>query len=126
MCIRDRNEYADFGSDYTLLLGQVIASSSDIAIWDEKTKIKIREEDYSRIKVVFFADKLTTFDAMTKSMIEYKKLGYNEIYFALRSESVYQNFKIWLKPFDLSNLEKMDKSNNFRTVEAWLNSTTLN
>jgi len=38
---------------------------------------------------------------------------------------VHEDFKIWLKSFDLSNLESLDKSNDFRTVEEWLSASSL-
>jgi len=117
-----------FGPRTSLLLGSRVSSEEDIPIGMEKQKIKINEKNHHLIKVVLYADKETRKSRLKKTTEVYKELGYKKVFFALRSESVQKDFKIWLKPFDLSNLEELNKSNDFRTIEEWLNanSTTLN
>ena len=112
-----------FGPRTSLVLGNIISLEEDIPIWIEKQKIKINEENHHLIKVVIYVDKKTGKSRLKKSLEIYKKLGYKKVFFALRSESVHEDFKIWLKPFDLSNIETLNKSNDFRTVDEWLNAT---
>ncbi len=123
-----KENYNRFEKSAVLNLGDKISTSEDIPIWEEKMKIKANEKNHSKIDIVVYADKKTTFSAMNRALIKLKEVGYKEVFFALRSKLIYDDFKIWLKPFDLSNLERMDKSNDFRTVEEWLSfsSTTPN
>jgi len=117
-----------FGPRTSLVLSNLMAFEEDIPISIERQKIKTNEENHHLIKVIIYADKETRKSRLKKAMEMYKELGYKKVFFALRSESVHEDFKIWLKPFDLSNLETLSKSNDFSTVGEWLNtnSTTLN
>ncbi len=123
-----RYQYNCYGPQTNLVLGNLVSSEQDIPIWNERKKIKTNEEIHHLIKIVIYADKKTRKQRLKESLDMYKALGYKKVFFALRSASVQQNFKIWLKPFDLSNLDKLNKSNDSRTVGEWLNanSTTLN
>ena len=120
-----KEDYSGFGKSAVLNLGDKISMPEDIPIWEEKMKIKANEKNHSKIDIVIYADKKTTFSAMNRTLIKLKEVGYKEVFFALRSKSIYDDFKIWLKPFDLSNLEAVDKSNDFRRVEEWLNTSSI-
>jgi len=115
-----------FGKPEGLVLNGKIASPNDIPIWHEIIKVKSPKDHHSFFKLIFYADKKISMNSIVDGLKKCKEINYRRVYFALRSESTNNDFKIWLKPFDLSNLEKMDKSNDFRTVEAWLNSIILN
>jgi len=123
---KQRYQMACFAPWHTLVLDDKVASEQDILIWHEIIKTKISKNVHPQLKKVFYVDKTIKVGGIYKGLEKCREIGSRRVYFALRSESTNADFKIWLKPFDLSNLEKMDKSNNSRTVEAWLNSITPN
>ena len=109
-----------FGRPESLVLNGKMAHANDIPIWHEKIKVNSTEDIRPFFKLIIYTDKEIRMGKIKEGLKKCKEIGHQRVYFALRSKSVHQNFKIWLKPFDLSNLEKLDKSNDFRTVGAWL------
>ncbi len=123
---KKRYQMRCFGPRYSLVLDDKVAWEQDILIWEEIIKTKVPDDVHTHLKKIFYVDNNLKVSEIYKGLEKCKEIGYGRVYFALRSESTHDDFKIWLKPFDLSNLEEMNKSNDFRTVETWLNSTTLN
>lgn len=104
----------------SLIIGDDFAFKHEIPIQYEKHKLKVREELHPRIKIVVYADKNTAVRQMLPALQEVKKLGKEYVLFALRSESVRQDFKVWLKPFYLKELENLEELGESIKVENWL------
>ena len=117
-----------FGLPQALVLGGKVSHELDIPIWHEKIKVNSAKDTHPFFKLIFYTDKKIEMNKIGRGLEKCKEIGYRRVYFALRSRSVHEGFKIWLKPFDLSNLEALDKSNDFRTIGEWLtaSSTTPN
>lgn len=113
-----------FARPESLVLNGKMAHVNDIPIWHEKIKVNSAKDIHPFFKLTVYTDKEISRRKIKNCLEKCKEIGYRRVYFALRSESVHQDFKIWLKPFDLSNLEKLDKSNAFRTVGEWLKSSS--
>lgn len=108
-----------YGTNYKMVLGRRFGKLEDIDLWEEKHKIKVPEHNWSEIKKIIYADRMTPMAVILPFIEKYIDRGDDKFYFATKESNMNKKLQIEIKTIDFTKIDLM-KIREF-TIEKVLN-----